>query len=136
MGPLLVMASAHAAPQCSESRADAWLHPLGDTDFVARAAERGWLPAEARANPELLGVLLPALRADLALNERYAHRWAGAAPLPAPLLAMGGADDAMVPVRSGLAGRLGGADGFSARGPSVRWRALLPGGGPSVPACA
>jgi len=51
----------------------------------------GALPAEALANPELIEMILPTLRADFALLESFAK--VSAAPLPVPIVALGGAED-------------------------------------------
>jgi surfactin synthase thioesterase subunit len=51
---------------------------------------------EAFADPELRGLLLPALRADIGMLDGY-HPQPGR-PLPIPLTAIRGADDASVPV--------------------------------------
>ena len=51
----------------------------------------GSLPAEVLQTPELLELVLPTLRADLALLEH--HRPDPVAPLPLPIVALGGADD-------------------------------------------
>ena len=51
----------------------------------------GGLPAEALANPELIAMMLPTLRADFTLLESFPQ--APAAPLPVPIVALGGADD-------------------------------------------
>ena len=52
----------------------------------------GGLPAEVLAYPELVEMILPILRADFALLERYLP--APQAPLPVPIVALGGSDDA------------------------------------------
>ena len=82
-------------PQLSASEPASWLHPLSDDDFLARAAELNFIPEEALGNPELLSVLLPVLRADLELNERYTHQWAEEPPLLMPILALGGSEDSI-----------------------------------------
>eukprot|EP01052_Picozoa_sp_SAG31_P046633 SAG31_NODE_8995_length_1350_cov_2.358913_1_plen_140_part_10 len=42
--PILLVASAHNAPQNSASSPFSWLHPLGHDEFVAAAAQHGALP--------------------------------------------------------------------------------------------
>jgi surfactin synthase thioesterase subunit len=49
------------------------------------------LPAEALANPELIEMLLPTLRADFALLESFPG--VAAVPLPLPIVAVGGTGD-------------------------------------------
>jgi medium-chain acyl-[acyl-carrier-protein] hydrolase len=51
----------------------------------------GPIPAAVLAEPELIALFLPTLRADLQVNEEY---WAPAHPLSCPVSALGGADDA------------------------------------------
>lgn len=71
------------------------VHPLPDDALLAEVERRyGAFPAEVRANPDLLSLLLPVLRADLEAYETYRH--VAGAPLSAPLLALGGAQDANV----------------------------------------
>jgi medium-chain acyl-[acyl-carrier-protein] hydrolase len=71
---------------------DGPLHALPDAAF-ADALERrfGGLPAVIRAEPELLALFLPILRADITALER--HEFAAGAPLPVPITALGGTDD-------------------------------------------
>ena len=54
----------------------------------------GGTPAEILKNAELMDLLLPLLRADLALQERY--RFRADAPLDFPVCAMAGASDDIV----------------------------------------
>ena len=66
---------------------------LSDAALVDQLVEHGGTPPEVLAHPELLDIVLPALRADL--------RLAGALPVPgtvrAPLLAFAGDDDVSAP---------------------------------------
>lgn len=72
-----------------------WLHGLPRDPFIAQVERRyGPIPPEIRARPEILDLLLPVLRADLEVYETY--RYAASAPLPIPLLALGGQDDGNV----------------------------------------
>lgn len=68
------------------------MHGLTDAQAI-EAVQRhfGGLPAEVLATPELVEMMLPTLRADFALLE--SHRPAAAAPLPLPIVALGGVDD-------------------------------------------
>ena len=54
----------------------------------------GAMPREVAENEELITLLLPTIRADLGLSERYA--WSEATPLNMAIVALGGADDAEV----------------------------------------
>nr|ASV46955.1 putative thioesterase [uncultured bacterium] len=68
---------------------------LPDGPFVlALARQLNGIPAAVLEQPELVRVLLPALRADMAVYESYAP--APAPPLDVPITAYGGRDDARV----------------------------------------
>lgn len=72
------------------------LHVLSDADFVAELLRRyGGIPAEVLAEPELMQLLLPSLRADIHALETY--RPGVPSPLPCPVTAYGGADDGLNP---------------------------------------
>jgi medium-chain acyl-[acyl-carrier-protein] hydrolase len=95
------------------------LHPLTDDEFVAEIRRRyDGIPDEVMRHPELLALLLPCLRADIAALERHPHR--PGPPLPAPILAFGGAQDPCVSATELGAWRAETAAGFSLR--------LFPGG--------
>lgn len=64
-------------------------------DFAANMHAMGALPDAVMADPALLDVVLPALRADFALFEGY--RNPADAPLPLPVLAVAGDRDALSP---------------------------------------
>lgn len=64
-------------------------------DFADLMQHMGALPASIAADPALLEVVLPALRADFALFEGY--RNPSDAPLPLPILALAGDDDTLSP---------------------------------------
>ena len=73
------------------------LHTLSDEGFVAEIMRRyGGIPPEVLREPELMSMLLPCLRADILALETY-HP-GPAAPLPCPVTALGGADDALAPL--------------------------------------
>ncbi len=72
------------------------LNVLPDADFVAELLRRyGGIPAEVLAEPDLMALLLPSLRADIQALETY--RPAASSPLPGPVTAYGGADDRLNP---------------------------------------
>lgn len=72
------------------------LHPLPDPEFVAEIGRRyGGIHPEVLAQPELLELLLPALRADILALEL--HRPPPRPPLPCPISAFGGAEDRLIP---------------------------------------
>lgn len=68
-----------------------FLHALPDDAFVREVRALGGTPEEVLAHPELLRLLIPLLRADIALNETYAFR--DEPPLDLPLTAYGGIAD-------------------------------------------
>src|SRR5205823_14110857 len=67
------------------------IHVLPDPDFVARLRELGGTPEAVLANPELLALLLPMLRADFELCDSYRYR--PREPLRCPILVFGGERD-------------------------------------------
>lgn len=87
--PVGLLVSGRSAPQvpCRSSP----LHVLPDNELVAWLAARGGLLEEVRQNRELLSVVLPALRADLAVCETYPYL--AEAPLDCPITAYGGLQD-------------------------------------------
>ncbi|GHD52914.1 thioesterase [Thalassobaculum fulvum] len=73
--------------------AEAPLHVLPDDELVAELNRRfGGLPAAILAEPELMALFLPVIRADLTVLER--HGFATEPPLAVPITAFGGVDDA------------------------------------------
>ena len=94
--PVLLIASAHEAPQLSGSEPTAWLHALPDVEFLKEARSCGFIPEEAVQNAELLAILAPVLRADLRLNETYKHE-VPAQLLTCPVVAFGGTADFIEP---------------------------------------
>jgi medium-chain acyl-[acyl-carrier-protein] hydrolase len=87
--PALLGISAFEAPQ--RRRTGAPLSGLPDEDLVARVREFGGLPDEVLAAPELLALVVPTLRADLALTENY--RYSPGPPLDCPISVFRGRDD-------------------------------------------
>ena len=73
---------------------------LPDDAFVDEVQRRyGGIPPEIRHEPELVALLLPSLRADIALLEEYRHAPPG--PVRTPIHALHGLGDRVVP-RDGL----------------------------------
>ena len=62
--------------------------------FIDALGRYGGLPEEVLRSRELLDLLLPRLRADLAVTGTYV--WSERPPLPCPITAFGGEDDATV----------------------------------------
>jgi surfactin synthase thioesterase subunit len=72
------------------------MRDLDDAELVIEAGERyGGVPTAVLAEPELLALLLPTLRADLAALET--HAWIPGPTLDCPISAFGGLDDATTP---------------------------------------
>lgn len=93
--PVLVVAAARQAPQCSSSAVP--LHELPDDELLARVGGLyGGLPGPVLADPAFRSVIAEILRNDLLLLHRY-HYLPGA-PLESPILALGGTDDPTVGV--------------------------------------
>ena len=91
--PELLVVAASPAPHVRSSQSPA--HRLPDDEFLATVERRyGGIPAAVRASPDLLQLLLPALRADVQMVETY--EYVEEPPLETPIFALGGAEDATV----------------------------------------
>lgn len=90
--PAHFFASGRRAPDVASARPP--IGDLPDEGFLADLRELGGLPPALLEHEELLGLLLPVLRADVRVNETYA--FAEAPPLECPLTAYGGVADAKV----------------------------------------
>jgi medium-chain acyl-[acyl-carrier-protein] hydrolase len=83
-------ACARRAPCLPET--DGHVHDLPDAAFIeAVGARYEAIPAEVAAEPDLMGLLLPALRADFEMLETYVYR--DEPPLDCPITAIAGIDD-------------------------------------------
>jgi surfactin synthase thioesterase subunit len=88
--PSVVIAAASPAPD--RPRSTQPMHQLPDADFVAEMSRRfDGIPRAVREDGELLRLLLPAMRADIELIERY--QYSEEPPLACDILAIGGTDD-------------------------------------------
>jgi surfactin synthase thioesterase subunit len=93
-GPIQLFVGARAAPQLP--RTEPVLHQLPDAELVAEVCRRyDGIPQAVRQEPDLMKLLLPVLRADLAVMETYAHT--ADEPLTCPLSVFGGLDDRTIP---------------------------------------
>jgi len=93
--PVALVASGRRAP--SHARRDAPMRHLDDDGFVEEIQRRyGAINEEIVADRDLLRLLLPALRADVAALEGYEH--VGTPRVDCPLVAVGGSRDPVVPV--------------------------------------
>lgn len=89
---VLLAVSAQAAPVGRpRTSADVWTLP--DGEFFARVAHDGYLPADLLADPELLSVVGPALRADYQAVAEYLTSLRAPRPLAVPIVAVHAEDD-------------------------------------------
>ena len=94
--PALVVTAAHRAPHLPGR--DAEIATLSRDALVKELTKLGGMPAEIIAEPDLLELVLPRVRADLGAAERY--RWSPDRRLRAALLALGGRVDDGVPAHA------------------------------------
>jgi medium-chain acyl-[acyl-carrier-protein] hydrolase len=71
------------------------LHQLPDGEFVAQLRDLGGTPEEVFAHPELMAIVLPSLRADFRVLERW--KTPVEPPLSIPVTVLGGRADRRVP---------------------------------------
>jgi surfactin synthase thioesterase subunit len=91
-GPVHLFASGRRAPHLPARQRD--VHRLPQPELVAELASLGGMPREILEHPELLDLLVPLLRADMALTESYEHR--DEPPLGVPITALTGTGDVKV----------------------------------------
>lgn len=92
--PRYLIVSARRPPHMPDPQSP--LRNLSDPEFVEEIMRRyGGIPSEVFREKDILAMLLPALRADVAALET--HRPPRRAPLPCPIVAFGGSDDALAP---------------------------------------
>ncbi|MEU8658580.1 thioesterase II family protein [Actinoplanes philippinensis] len=89
--PRWLFVSGSPAPDIPVERPSA---DLDDDDFVSRVEQIAGYRHPALADPDLREVLLPVLRADVAVHESYRVRVSS--PLPVPVTAVRGRDDHLV----------------------------------------
>lgn len=82
------------APHLPATGTFAGLSTLDDDALLARVAEGGGLSDDVLAEPELLELLLPVLRADFTYLDEYTHT--DGEPLPVPVVAYAGRADTAV----------------------------------------
>jgi len=84
-----------AAPPPQDPTSDTPLHALPESEFIEGVQLRyGGIPSAVLAEPDILRLLLPALRADLTAFETY--RYQPSDPLACPVTAFVGVDDPVV----------------------------------------
>lgn len=92
--PLQLFVSARRPPRIPDPNPP--LRQLSDADFIAEVNRRyDAVPAEIMAEPDVLALLLPGLRADIEALET--HRSPDAAPMRTPIMALGGESDFLTP---------------------------------------
>jgi surfactin synthase thioesterase subunit len=91
--PALLVVSGAAAPGAITEPVGA--ERFSDDELIEESREWVHLPPQVRANPELLELVLDALRADLALADSYRH--VPGPPLSCPISVFGGRADPLVP---------------------------------------
>ncbi len=89
--PEHVFLSGYRAPRPAGEDDGEPLHALPDDELVEELREMGGTPEDVLRNPELMRLLLPLLRADLAISETRVLR--PGEPLTCPVTAFGGRDD-------------------------------------------
>jgi medium-chain acyl-[acyl-carrier-protein] hydrolase len=87
--PVHLIVSAHRAPHLPDRHYA--VHDLPDAEIVAKLRRLGGTPDVVLENAELMEMMLPALRADLAVCETYAY--SEDEPLSCPITAFGGTKD-------------------------------------------
>ncbi len=90
--PVRLLAGAQAAPRFGV--ADVPPGDLADDEFLAAVCARGGVPDALLSRPEFVAFLLPVLRADFALWDRYADE--ERQPIPCPVTALRGREDRFV----------------------------------------
>ncbi|MEW2384384.1 alpha/beta fold hydrolase [Micromonospora sp. NPDC047707] len=91
--PRVLFVAGALAPQLRRAAPD--IHDQPDRLVVERLRRLGGLDEEIVAEPELLELLLPTIRADFSICETYEHR--PEPPLPCPVVAFAGDEDDEVP---------------------------------------
>jgi medium-chain acyl-[acyl-carrier-protein] hydrolase len=91
-GPIQLFVSGHRAPQLPRSRPP--LHDLPESALLRALRELKGASEQVLQNRELLDLLLPTLRADLAVCENYQYRPEDA--FDCPIAAFGGLEDSAV----------------------------------------
>lgn len=94
--PEVLYASACRAPDLVRDGLLDGLSRMDDDQFIGRLRAVGGLPAEVAAEPELLELLLPTLRADFTWLDDYTYLESD--PLPVPIVCFAGDRDQAVPI--------------------------------------
>lgn len=87
--PVHLFVSGAVAPHLPDT--DPPLASSSDAELLARLRQHRGTPSAILEHPELMELILPTLRADLALRDGYRHE--GEPPLDLPITAFGGRED-------------------------------------------
>jgi medium-chain acyl-[acyl-carrier-protein] hydrolase len=91
-GPVHVFPSGRRAPELPADRPP--IHTLSEAEFLKELQELGGIPPQLLEHRELLEMIVPTLRADVAIHETYA--FGEQPPLECPATAYGGVADPRV----------------------------------------
>ncbi|MBP2228486.1 medium-chain acyl-[acyl-carrier-protein] hydrolase [Azospirillum agricola] len=94
--PRLLAVSGRRAPQVTLRRTAT--QDLSEAEFRDKLHALGGTPPEVLASAELMELMVPLLRADFGMSDRFFEP--APAPLPIPLVAFAGTGDAEVPVEA------------------------------------
>jgi medium-chain acyl-[acyl-carrier-protein] hydrolase len=90
--PRHLFVSACRAPQVRDPRRR--LHNLDDFELIAQLRRLNGIPSEVLEDHQLMNLIVPVVRADLAVSETYDY--SAEPPLACPITAFGGLDDPKV----------------------------------------
>ncbi|HET6211036.1 MAG TPA: GSCFA domain-containing protein [Jatrophihabitans sp.] len=91
-GPMCLWVAGAEGPQTRSLKQR--LHDMQEAELIAALRDYGGTPTEVLDDPELTELLLPGIRADFALSERYAYR--PEPPLDLPIEVLRGSHDPYV----------------------------------------
>jgi medium-chain acyl-[acyl-carrier-protein] hydrolase len=87
--PVRLWVAGRGAPQVPDR--DSPIAHLPDAEFIEKLRSLGGIPDEILDHQELLELVLPVIRADMLLHEKYGYY--DEAPLSCPIIALGGRQD-------------------------------------------
>lgn len=91
--PFHFFASARSAPQLTPVEPPTYALP--DKEFIAELKRLDGIDPAVLADPELVQLILPWIRADFEMTQTY--RYVSEAPLPCPITVFGGIQDKAIP---------------------------------------
>ncbi len=89
LNPVHLFVSAHRAPQVPDPGPP--IYSLPERDFLERLYKLNGIPSEVLEEPELMQLMLPILRADMEVSDRYTY--SSRPPLNCPISVFGGVQD-------------------------------------------